>query len=148
MPLGGFAPCPLPLGGTAVDGLTAEQHARIAADLKAVVAAAPFAILTFDTDSATPIAYTAQHNVGVVSAPTITLVGPGVVTLTWQGSYLDEYDNAFPVYIKAATATAHHSVLFAGATATVRLIDARTLGVYTLNPSTGAVDTRVTVAVW
>ena len=107
MPLGGFAPCPLPLGGTALDGVTAEQHARIAADLKAVVSAAPFAVLRLITDSTTPLAYTGQHGVGIGAAPTITLIGIGDVRITWAPSYLDEYDNAQATYIKHAQATLH-----------------------------------------
>lgn len=148
MPLGGFAPCPLPLGGTAVDGLVAEQHARIAADLKAVVSTAPFAVLTLDTSSTTPIAYAAQHGVGVLSAPTITLVSPGVVTVQWLPGYLDEYDNLCPLNIRMASATAHHSNLFAGAAVAVELIAEQEIGLSVYDPSTGAVDAIVTLVIW
>lgn len=105
MPLGGFAPCPLPLGGTETDGLLAEQHARLATDLRALVQTAPFAVLHLNTGSSTPIAYLGQHNVGVSSAPTITVLAGGDVRVTWNVSYADEYDNVYSTNIAQAVAT-------------------------------------------
>jgi len=109
MPLGGFAPCPLPLGGTALDGLTAEQHARLASDLRSVIQTAPFAVIRFSTNSTVPLAYLGQHDVGIPAAPTITLLGAGRVRLTWNTSYRDEYDNAFAVNFRTVAASAAFS---------------------------------------
>lgn len=149
MPLGGFAPCPLPLGGTATDGLVAEQHARIATDLKSVVATAPFAVITLSTDSTIPSGYIAQHNVGIANAPSITLNGTGDVTLTWAASYLDEYDNAWPVNIQNVTATPHDSVLSSGALMiTANIVNSRTVRLYSVLSGTGAVDAKISVVVW
>ena len=104
MPLGGFAPCPLPLGGTALDGLLVEQHARLSTDLRSIVQTAPFAVVRFNTSSATPLAYLGQNDVGVLAAPTITSLGVGDARLLWDVSYLDEYDNAWAVDLSFAIA--------------------------------------------
>jgi hypothetical protein len=148
MPLGGFSPCPLPLGGNAFDGLTAEQHARVAADLKAVVQTAPFAVLTFDTESTTPIAYLAQHGTGVLAAPTLTLLGPGDVRVTWAASYLDEYDNAYAPNITHAQATAMrdatHTFFLNGL---VKIESTRQVRVQTIGPF-GIGKSLVTLVVW
>lgn len=149
MPLGAFAPCPLPLGGTATDGLVAEQHARICADLKSAVAAAPFAIVRALTTTGTIQAYLGQHGVGLNAAPTITKNGMGDITLMWEPSYLDEYDNAWPVYIKHAIVTAHEGALFtAGSMATVQLVDSRTLRIRANHPVSGVVEALLSVVVW
>ena len=48
--LGGFAPLPLRLGGSAEQGVTAAQHARLCADLVALSRVQPFAVLVYDLD--------------------------------------------------------------------------------------------------
>jgi len=105
MALGGFAPLPLPLGGTALDGLTAEQHARLAADLAACVRTIPFAVLVFNMATGVVIGYTAQYGIGTSALPTRVDNGVGDWTIQWEPSYLDEYENAYPVNLKYATAT-------------------------------------------
>ena len=149
MALGGFAPCPFPLGGTAVDGFVAEQHARLSADLKAAVSAAPFALIRFATDNTTPLAYIAQHGVGVSAAPTLTVLGVGDIELLWAASYQDEYDNAWGSNITQAVATAHQAFGYTtNCVAVVTLVSSRQIRVRTRNPVTGAGDAVVSLAVW
>lgn len=104
MPLGGFAPLPLRLGGTAIDGLTPDQHARLAADLVAMVRAAPFACIGLTTNSTAVGSYIAQHGVGAAAAPTIAS-GVGYVRATWSDGYLDDYEVAQATRIRHAVAT-------------------------------------------
>lgn len=149
MALGGFAPCPFPLGGTAIEGLIAEQHARLSADLKAAVSAAPFALIRFATDTTTPLAYIAQHGVGVSAAPTLTVLGVGDMRLLWAVSYQDEYDNAWGANIAHAVATAHQAFGYTtNCVAVVELESSRQIRVRTRNPMTGAGDAVVSLAVW
>lgn len=109
MPLGGFAPCPLPLGGSATDGLAAEQHARIAADLKATVLTAPLAVLVVAGGS-TQI-YMAQFGKGFYEpyvagvTPLVSGGGVGIVNVDFPTSYKDEYDNAQAVNIRHVEVT-------------------------------------------
>ena len=151
MPLGGFAPCPLPLGGTSLDGLTAEQHARLCADLKASILTAPFAVIRFNTGSASPYAYVAQHGVGELVAPVITLLpGGGDARLTWSASYLDEYDNAYSTSITQAVATPSPT-LGLYTVATVEIESARSVRVRTFYSFLGLpfnIDCDVTLVVW
>lgn len=108
MALGGFAPCPLPLGGSATDGLTAEQHARVAADLKAAVLSAPFAVLAIVPNKQL---YLAQFGEGFCDpyvagvTPLISSGGVGIVNVDFPPSYNDEYDNALAVNIRQAQVT-------------------------------------------
>lgn len=146
MPLGGLAPCPLPLGGTKLDGLTAEQHARICADLRAAVATAPFAVLHADT-SGVIHAYTAQHGVGVLAAPAIAVVAPNEAVLTWEPSYLDEYDNAQATYIKHAVATGRIAP-FVSPLAVATILTPRSVRVRTYLSTGAGVAADFSLVVW
>ena len=53
MPFGAFAPMPLRFGGTPEEGWAASQHARMAADLVAIVRAAPLAVRTLTRSGST-----------------------------------------------------------------------------------------------
>lgn len=137
MALGGFAPFPLPLGGTAVDGLTAEQHARLSADLSACVRTVPFAMLHWSMATGTIINYRGQHGLGVSAAPTLIDNGLGDWTVQWEPSYLDEYGIACPTNIKWGRA--NHTAL-ASRFAQVQLVDRRTVRVYGYDTVGGASD--------
>lgn len=152
MALGGFAPCPLPLGGTAVDGLTAEQHARIAADLKAAVLGAPFAIY-FQDYLPSPLFlqqyYLGQHGVAPAAMPLVSSGGVGITNFTWDSSYTDEFDNVYPTHIRHAIAT---HVWVAGTLApawcAVEITAYNTLRVVTTDNTATAVNANFVLAVW
>lgn len=141
MALGGFAPCPLPLGGTAVDGLTAEQHARIAADLKAAVQGAPFAIYSAVTH------YLAQYGVGIGALPLVSSGGVGITDFIWNPSYSDEYGNVYPVNIKHAIATQVWTGA-APAWCSVEITSPTSLTVHTTDNAAAHVVAKFTLVVW
>lgn len=147
MALGGFAPCPLPLGGTSLDGLTAEQHARIAADLKAAVLGAPFAVYSSDLVPALVTSYLSQYGVGSSAMPLVSSGGVGITNFTWQPNYSDEYDNVYSVNIKHAIAT---QVWTGGAPAwcSVEITSPTTLTVHTTNNAAAHVIAKFTLVVW
>jgi hypothetical protein len=86
MAFGAFAPMPLRLGGSAQEGWTAEQHARIAADLVNVGRVAPLAVLTYDS-SGTIVSYMGQNGVGPAHAPTVNPFASFVRRLDWERAY-------------------------------------------------------------
>ncbi len=106
MPLGGFAPLPLRLGGD-VDGWTADQHARACADLVSLKRTSAFAIIHYSTSASgvTLLHYFSQPAIGVAYAPTSTFNGTGDVTWTWANAYEDPYGVSYPVQIRAAKVT-------------------------------------------
>lgn len=138
---------PLRLSGGATDGLTAEQHARLAADLVACVRTVPFAWVTY-TASATPTihAYNGMNGVGVAHNPAPTFNGTGDVTITWSPSFDDPYDTGEPVNINFAKASCH------GATAIrARIVSVarNAVRIATTNMSGGAAaNCKVTVCVF
>lgn len=93
---GAYAPLPLRLG----DEFSATQHARIAADLVAAKRTCPFAVITIDigASSATLVSYTGRNGSGADAAPTLLYVA-GEVQLTWDKSWLDEYEREHVVNI-------------------------------------------------
>jgi len=106
MPLGGFAPCPLPLGGTSLDGVTSEQHARISADLKACVGTAPFAVFCHTlVGGLLTQTYISQHGNGTSAMPLTSSGGLGIYNIDWNVSYSDEYDNSYSTNIRQAIAS-------------------------------------------
>jgi len=82
MRFGAFCPFPLPLGGD----FTAAQHARLAADVSAMMRAGDFAIVTFTKSgsSFTVHSYTGQNGEGASNAPTLASAGTGACSLTWS----------------------------------------------------------------
>lgn len=144
MPLGGFAPLPLPLGGTANDGWTAAQHARAAADLVAILKTVPFAVVTF-TIGGTISAFLSQPGLGPDHAPTLANVSTGVATLEWAASYKDSYERSYPVNIRRVR------VGLLGTAAgkyTYEIIDPRKIRIRTFNAAGAAADRAVTVKVF
>jgi hypothetical protein len=114
---GGFCPLPLRLGGDALTGLTAEQHARLAADLVALKRTQPIAVFTWDApggaDTAATITfYTGMNGSGLAHAPTAGVIsGGGALQFTWSsGRFVDEYQVSCPIRPRIAVAS------FAGAT--------------------------------
>ena len=149
MGLGGFAPLPLRLGGSPVDGITAEQWSRLAADLSAVVRTVPFAIITVEQTSNSTVvlsAYQAQHGVGDAHAPTLVATGAGTVTLAWAAAYTDPFGNAQAVSIKHADAMALSAA--SSAIASVEITGPAAVTLHTANTAGTAFNTTTTLAVY
>jgi len=148
MPLGGFAPLPLRLGGTPQNGLTAEQFARMASDLAAIARSSPFARMTY---SGAPVieAYTGWN--GIASAfvagvtPTPTIVGVGHFIWTWPVTYLDEYQVVHHPFIRHARATIHGA---AAGYADVQIDLARSVRVRSFLAPAAPAALRVSLKVW
>lgn len=83
---GAFAPMPFRLGGDALEGWTAQQQSRVAADMVALFRASSLAVLTL-TSTGSIVSYHGQNGVGLANAPTVTVNGTGDFTLTWASSY-------------------------------------------------------------
>ena len=110
MPLTGLNTLPLPLGGTAENGWTAEQQSRVANDLAALRRTSPFAVLSGDTGSTPEIsAYYGWNGVGSSFAPTITHIVNGHIRLTWPTSYEDNYGVQHAINIVGAVGAARQS---------------------------------------
>lgn len=104
MPFGGFCPLPLRLGGTDKEGISAEQHARLAADLVALGRVASFATFGYRTASGTARVddYSGQNGNGAAFAPEIDINGTGDIRFTWPTYFEDEYGVAHVIDIRAA----------------------------------------------
>lgn len=116
MALGAFAPLPLRLGGSDVEGWPSRMHARLAADLVALKRAAPLAIFTYTKVGAvhTVLGYLGQNGAGLAYAPdSFTDGGSGVSTIQWTArAFKDPYDVAYPINVRAAHATPTGGGLF------------------------------------
>ena len=90
--------------------LSAENLARMAADLAAVARTSPFAVLTYTTNDSSPAAPTIDdYDAMAGNNPTGARVGDGSVTFTWDASYNDPYSQSGDIHIIGATATVHGS---------------------------------------
>lgn len=147
MPLGALSPLPLRLGGTATNGLTAAQHARIAADYVALKRSAPLAVWTYTLAAGvvTLHGYLGQNGAGDDHAWTSEVLGTGDVLWTFEDrNFIDPIENVAPIAIRHARAGVH------GATpgiATV-VITASSVRVCAFDASGSALDGKVTVKVY
>lgn len=111
MGLGGFCPLPLRLGGGDLDGWTATQHARFAADLCAAKRTVPLAVITFTIDSVggnvTLHGYLGRNGEGAGAAPIVTIAGLGDCTITWPNGFVDDFDRDAPWNITRAVGKPH-----------------------------------------
>jgi hypothetical protein len=138
MPLGGLVPCPIPLGGTSQDGLTAAQHARICADLIAVVATAPLAWVRGHTGNTSPNVYVSQFDVGLAAAPTVTPNGSGDVSISWESSFTDDFGNSGSLVIRHAEATICGTASPGNRIVTAEIVAPNAIRVRTFTGSSGA----------
>ena len=146
MPLGALAPFPLRLGGTAKNGLTATQHARIAADYVALKRSAPLAVWTYTLASSavTVHAYYGQDGAGPGFAWDYVVNGTGDVTWTLTRRSMEDPTGLIaPIHMRAAHTQAH---------GTSRLLSdyvltASSIRVLT-NDGSAAADAKVTVEVY
>ncbi|HEX5076139.1 MAG TPA: hypothetical protein VFW03_23200 [Gemmatimonadaceae bacterium] len=105
--LGGVLP--LRLGGTATNGWTAAQHARVAADLVAVGRTTPIATFSFTKVGAavTITDYRGRNGTGLAYAPTPSSIGNGHARFTWSlPGWENESGDLQPVVITGARLSA------------------------------------------
>jgi hypothetical protein len=142
--LGGFAPLPIRLGGPRNTGVTAAQHARLCADLAAVVRVVPFAVFRFSQDALDTVtvrAYYGRNGNGVNYAPTPNPQGGVDMEVQWdfEGIYSDPYDRSSSIAVRHVVVTSNT----AGVAAAIASVPVTNRVVTT---QSGAGD--VTVAVW
>ena len=110
MPFGAFCPLPLRLGGTATEGVSAAQFARLSADLTASRRTRPLARITYTQGtSATILTYRGVNGCGLAHAPAISTGGTGQNTITFDASYPDPREQAQAISVRAARATVYGS---------------------------------------
>lgn len=108
---GAFCPLPWRLGGDALTGMTAAQHARFCADMVAVKRMAKLAEFSWGAvgSASTPAVitnYRGMNGVGLGFAPTAGAAGGGL-TFTWgSGRFTDDYQVSAPICPRGATVTA------------------------------------------
>jgi hypothetical protein len=107
--LGAFSPLPLRLSDHK-DGLSARQHARICADLVAMVRSAPLAIIRVSLDTGDVLASLAQFG---FTAPTVVVNATGHITVTWPRSHADQFDAAAAMNLTSARASSHSATAVA-----------------------------------
>ena len=147
MPLGRLAPFPFRLGGTATNGLTAEQHARIAADYVALKRCAPLAVWTYTQASGaiTLHGYLGQNGEGSAFAWDYEVEGTGVTLWTFTGkNFVDPLDGSAPIAARGAKVSVH------GGTAATRCFEvyANAIRIRTFDAAGSAADAKVTVKVF
>jgi hypothetical protein len=148
MPLGLFAPLPLRLGGSAEEGWSAADHARVCADLVLLKKSAPLAVWTFTKVGATVTIhdYYGLNGAGAVYAPDdISLIGTGAVGFNWSiRLFEDPYQVVHPLSAKHGKVSGHGSTSLRGDVVVV----ANGVSVYTFNGAGAAADGKATVALW
>ena len=148
MPFGAFAPLPIRLGGSAEEGLTPEQHARLCADLLAAKFVAPLATWTFTKSGATVTveSYVGQNGAGLAHAPVASAGATGFSGFGWTSqSFTDPYGVLYPIRVRQVIVTPHGSTAAIG---TGLLSLGTVVVVATFNQAGAGVDCRATVRVW
>ena len=106
---GGFCPLPARLGGDGQTGWTAEQHARLSADLVALKRTARFCTFIWSVQPAgTPVisGYRGMNGVGAAFAPTGVLASTTVL-FTWAPAlFADAYGTTYPFTPRHAVVSA------------------------------------------
>lgn len=108
---GGFCPLPARLGGDALTGWTASQHARMAADLVAVKRTGPLCVFSWTQAGAgilpVVISYTGMNGTGLAYAPGgIT----GQLGFAWSpGRFTDAYGVSCPILPRHAVVSIQSS---------------------------------------
>ncbi len=148
MPFGGFAPFPLRLGGSAQEGLSPEQHARICADLVAAKNVAPLAVWTYTKVGAviTISDYRGQNGIGSDFAPTAVAGSTGVAQFDWQPhQFTDPYGVPYSFLTRHGRVSPQGAVMQNGAL----VVNSSSSAVARTWDSAGTpVDTTATVVLW
>ncbi len=141
---GGILPVRLTPGSTT--GWAASQQSRAAADLVGLKRAAPLAVVTFTSSGGgvTVHACWTMVEIGTVSefAPTLTRSSTGVVVVTFEPQFLDEYDISAPIDIRHAKVTGHGSTCLKSS---VELVSPNSVRVRLYNSAGTATDGKATL---
>lgn len=148
MPLGGYAPLPLRLGGNELTGLTAEQWKRVGGSMtcsKRTTASAFFHILKSGSTVTITNYYGANGN-GANNAPVATVNGTGDVTLAFTPPvWVDPWDQTHQIWIRAAMVGSNTSAN----QAVVQVVDHRSVRLRMFSISGGAAaDGGAIVELW
>lgn len=149
---GGMCPLPWRLGGDASTGLTAEQHARICADMVAVKRTASFctfgwAIAGGGATVPTVSDYRGMNGVGSDYAPTVNSFASNTITFRWLASrFLDPYQVAAPWLPRHAVVTLNRATY--GRPVYVLLTDGIEIRVFDAAGSAIAPPLMGTVELW
>lgn len=151
MPLGGYAPLPLRLGGSSTDGWVAPQHARVAADLVVLQRVMPFVTWTYSVAAGTVTveSYFSQEGNGAnYIFDTATNLGVGQCDFLWNTmGFADDYGIIAAFAVQHAVAVPH---VAGGSPVYIATVDLRDDGVRidTQTTAGAAADPRVTVSLW
>lgn len=109
---GGLCPLPERLGGDALTGWTASQHARVCADQVAKKRTAPLCIFSWTQSGAGALpvvtGYIGMNGAGLAYAP-IPRTG-STMTFRWDsGRFFDSYSVAYPILPRHAVVSARSS---------------------------------------
>lgn len=105
---GGFCPLPIRLNGDDETGLSASQHARLAADTLAKKRTSPLAVFSWDVVGSASAAavvntYRGMNGVGLAHAPTSSIVTANAIRFTWTPAlFTDPYQVSEPIAIRHA----------------------------------------------
>jgi hypothetical protein len=145
MGFGAFCPMPLRLGGSSLEGLTPEQHARICADVVAAKRTVPVAVLTYTKSGGTITLhnYTGMNGRGLAYAPTATSISTGRTGFSWSGIFEDPYEITYPINLQHGVACVHGAT---GIIAIVTIGGTYAFEVRTISHAGTATDCKVTVA--
>lgn len=146
---GGFGGAlPLRLTPEALTGWSAAQHARFCADLVACKRVAPLAVVTYTLSGGviTTHASWSMIEIGTVSAfaPELTTSGTGVVLVTFEPQFADEFDISGFFHIRHAKPTGHGSSC---RKVTAELVSPNSVRVNSFNAAGTATDAKVTLRV-
>jgi hypothetical protein len=146
----------------AIDALTdvaAEEFVRMTADLAATVRTAPFAVITFLNNDASPAAPTIEKVLMMTGVrltsyaggsppsgfPSASRLSTGRTIFTFASSYLDEY-GVTGAFVPIAARAAGHGTTYVGASV---LLSGNTVTVQASDGSGSDVgDKRITLKVW
>lgn len=152
MAFGAFAPMPLRLGGSAAEGWSAEQHARLAESVASMYTVGRFAVLRYSKSGSTVtvLSYVGRDGVGVQHAPTPVVNGTGDVTWSWAAQWEDALGVSHVLRLIGAMACSNDpgGGVNARCVGTNTSYHGRTIAVVTVNStSDAAVDAPVTLIV-
>lgn len=148
MPLGGYAPLPLRLGGTELTGWTAGQFKRTTSDLAACRRTSVSASFTVSKSGATVTItnYYGENGNGSVAAPTATVNGTGDVTLSFDPPiWEDDFKKVHQIIVRGGMA----SSASVAREATLEVVDGQSVRLRTWGVPGGApADIDAVVELW
>jgi hypothetical protein len=111
MPLGAFAPLPIRLGGSAADGWTATQHARVCADMVSVKRTAPLAVVSVTVNASTATASGIFQGTSGYSSVGAVRNADGDATFSLPATWSDAYGVEHRVVPRVAEGTCANNMV-------------------------------------